>query len=289
MTVLVLTATGTTGASALNALLRTPAGQAAPDIRAATRDPSKAAFPAGVTPVAFSLEDRATWAAALAGVDALYLCMPPFRTDEVETGKALIDAAKAAGVKKIVKLSAVGVEHAPESGHRQLEVYIEASGLDWVHLRPTFFHENFLNFYGASIKSDGAIYLPAGQGRSPFVAAADIGAAAAVALTGSATGEAWTLTGPESLDHDQVAAAITAALAPVNGRTVRYVDVPREAHIAGMESWGMPPLAVATMSGLYDMVRAGMLGHRSPDLARVTGSEGITFAAWAEQNRGEWL
>jgi uncharacterized protein YbjT (DUF2867 family) len=282
MTVLVLTSTGATGSATLAALLR----RAGPGdtILAATRDPAAAKLPAGARAVAFSLDDRATWAKALAGVDALYLCMPPFRTDEVEVGSALIDAAKAAGVRKIVKLSAIGVEHSPESGHRRLELYIEASGLDWVHLRPNFFHENFFNFYGATVRSDSAIYLPAGNGKTSFIAASDIGEAAATALLGPVKGEAWTLTGPESLDHAEVAAAIGAAI----GRPVRYVDIAPEAHIAGMQSWGMPPLAVQTMSYLYGVVRAGMAAGISPDLERVTGSKGVRFADWAQQAKAEW-
>lgn len=293
MTVLVLTATGTTGAAALSALLRRAGpgdttgiaghAEARPSILAATRDPAKASFPAGVRPVAFSLDDRATWG-ALAGVDALYLCLPPFRADEVEVGTALIDAAKAAGVRKIVKLSAIGVEHSPESGHRRLELHIEASGLQWVHLRPNFFHENFVNFYGATVRTDGAIYLPAGDGKTSFIAASDIGEAAAAALLGPATGEAWTLTGPESLDHAEVAAAISAA----TGRPVRYVDISPEAHVAGMQAWGMPPVAVQTMSFLYGVVRAGMAAGTTPDLERATGSRGVRFADWAAANPGLW-
>ena len=279
MSVLVLSATGTTGSQTLRALVRRGA-----DVRAASRDPQKANFGPGVQAVAFSLDDRRTWAAALQGVTALYLCFPPFRTDEVELGKALVDAAKAAGVQKIVKLSAMGVEYAPESGHRQVELYIEGSGLKWIHLRPSFFHENFINFYGATVKGDSAIYLPAGKGRTPFVAAEDIGEAAAAALLGDASGEAWTLTGPELLDHDQVAATLSAA----SGKNIRYVDVPREAHIEGMKSWGMPELAIQTMSGLYDMVRADAVAQLSGEVQRVLGRAPKTFAAWAAENARAW-
>lgn len=279
MSVLVLSATGTTGSHTLRALVRRGA-----DVRAASRDPQKANFGPGVKAVPFSLEDRSTWTAALSGVKALYLCLPPFRTDEAELGKALVDAAKAAGVQKIVKLSAMGVEYAPDSGHRQVELYIEGSGLKWIHLRPTFFHENFINFYGGTVKGDSAIYLPAGKGRTPFVAAEDIGEVAATALLGEESGEAWTLTGPELLDHDQVAAILGKA----SGKGIRYVDIPREAHIEGMKSWGMPELAVQTMSGLYDMVRADAMAQISGDVQRVLGRAPKTFAAWAQDNARAW-
>jgi uncharacterized protein YbjT (DUF2867 family) len=98
------------------------------------------------------------------------------------------------------------------------------------------------------------------------------------------TGEAWTLTGPESLDHAEVAAAIQGVL----GRPVRYVDISPEDHVSGMRSYGMPDEAVHTMSWLYGMVRAGYTGALSGDLARVTGSEGVRFADWAKANAAHW-
>jgi len=278
-TVLVLAATGTTGRATVSALVARGAR-----VRAGSRTPATAGLPAGVDVVPFSYDDRSTWAPALAGVDALYLAMPPFRADEVELGTAIVAAARAAGVSRIVKLSAMGVDAAPESGHRRVELVVEGSGASWVHLRPTFFDENFIEFYGHGITSDGVIALPAGPGRTGFVAAEDVGAAAAVALLGDATGQAWTLTGPESLDHAEVAATLSAVL----GRPIRYVDISPEDHVAGMRAYGMPEEGVATMSGLYGMVRAGWTAALSPDVERVTGHRGVRFADWARAHAGAW-
>lgn len=278
-TVLVLTATGTTGAATVNALLARGA-----TVRAASRNPAAATFPVGVTPVRFDLDDRSTWAAALTGIDALYLATPPFRDDEYEVISALIAAAREAGVTRIVKLSAMGVDADPTSTHRRLELLVEASGAQWIHLRPTFFMENFVEFYGGSIKTDGAIYLPAGTGETGFVAAADIGEAAATALLGDRTGEAWILTGPESLDHDRVAADLSAAL----GRPIRYVDVPPEAFDAAMAESGAPPLARQTMGGLYAMVRQGWTAGVVPTLPELTGKPATRFADWARTHASAW-
>lgn len=278
-TVLVLTATGTTGSATVQALVRRGA-----KVRAATRDPGRASFPAGVTAVAWSYDDRATWAPALAGVDALYLAIPPFRADEAELGAAIVEAARSAGVQRIVKLSAAGVENNPDSGHRRTELAIEASGLQWIHLRPSFFTENFLEFYGASIKTDGAIYLPAGKGKTGFITAADIGEVAAAALLGDATGEAWTLTGPESLDHDEVAEIFTREL----GRPIRFVDIPPEAFEAALRSQGADDVGVAALSGLYSFVRAGWTGGLSPDVERVLGRKPQTFAEWVRAHKDAW-
>ncbi|MBM4366365.1 MAG: NmrA family NAD(P)-binding protein [Deltaproteobacteria bacterium] len=278
-TVLVLTATGTTGAATVKALLAQGAV-----VRAGTRDPSKASFAAGVQAVAWSYDDRATWNAALQGVDALYLAMPPFRADEAEVGTAILAAAKAAGIKRIVKLSAIGVEANPASPHRQVELAIEASGLDWVHLRPSFFMENFIEFYGGPIKAEGALYVPAGKGKTGFVAAADIGAMAAAALLGNATGEAWVITGPEALDHDDVAALIGDA----TGKPVKYHDIPAQVFADALRSFGSSEVGVATMSALYEYVRNGWTGALTGEVERVLGRPPTPFADWARAHAAAW-
>jgi uncharacterized protein YbjT (DUF2867 family) len=277
-TVLVLAATGTTGRPAVSALLERGA-----TVRAATRDPATAALPVGATAVAFDIDDRATWGPALAGVDALYFALPPFRADEAEVGRALLDAAHAAGVSRIVKLSAKGVEHDPESGHRKLELHIEGLGVSWVTLRPTFFMDNFIHFYGDGVRQ-GVVALPTGEGETSFVAAADIGAVAAEALLGDEDGAYWTLTGPESLSFG----AAVARLGRVIGRPVRFVDAEPAAHTAQMQAWGMPPTAVQTMSMLYEMVRNNGATGTVPTVERVLGRPATPLADWARAHAAAW-
>ncbi len=278
-TVLVLTATGTTGSATVRALARHGA-----QIRAATRDPEAAAFPAGVTPVRWSYDDPSTWPAALRGVDAVYLAAPPFRPDDVELGRAIVAQARDAGVARIVKLSALRADQFPASPHRQVEQIVEASGAEWVHLRPNFFNENFIEFYGATIRDQGAIYLPAGDGKQGLVAADDIGEAAAVALLGDATGQAWELTGPESLDHTQVAEIFSQQL----GKPVQFVDIPAEAFRNGLLGYGMSELAADSMVGLYDMTKAGVWDLVTDDIARVTGKPPQSLADWVRAHANAW-
>ncbi len=277
--VLVLTATGTVGSATVHALVRRGA-----TVHAGTRDPGKASVAAGATAVAWSYDDRATWAPALAGIEALFLAIPPFRSDEAEVGAAIIEAAKAAGVRRIVKLSAAGVENNPESGHRRIELALEASGLEWLHLRPTFFAENFIEAYGAGIKHDGAIYLPAGKGKAGFITAADIGEVAAVALLGDTSGEAWPLTGSESLDHDEVAEIFTREL----GRPIRYVDISPQVFEDSLRKSGADDNTVAGLSGLFEFVRAGWTGGTTGEVERVLGRPPQPLAVWVREHARAW-
>lgn len=277
--ILVLSSTGTTGSETVRALVERGAS-----VRAATRSPQKATFSDNVEVVRFDFADPTTWGPALEGVDALYFAMPPFLQNELDAGLALIRAATEAGVRRIVKLSALGVEANPESGHRQQELAIEASGVHWVHLRPNFFMDNFVTLHGEPITRDGAIYLPAGEALTSFIAASDIGDIAATALLGDMTGEAWALTGGESLDHATVAHVIATA----SGREVRYVDLPPEAFVQALKAQGMPAQGVQTMAYLYNMVRQGWVAPVIDDAARVLEREPITFQTWAQQHAEAW-
>jgi uncharacterized protein YbjT (DUF2867 family) len=279
MNVLVLSATGTTGRETVRALIAQGA-----TVRAATRDPAAASFPEGVEVVRFSLEDASTWVDALRDVDALYLALPPFRPDEVELGQDILRAAVESGVRRIVKLSARGVENSPEGAHRRLEIAVEQSGLDWVTLRPSFFMDNFVNLHGHSIRDTGGFYVPAGDGKTVFIAASDIGEAAAAALLGDASGEIWELTGSESLDRAQVAAVISE----VTGREVRYHALSAEQFAGGMKEMGMSADGIDFMSGLYAAVRAGWTDGATDTVQRVTGKAPVRFADWAAEHAAAW-
>ncbi len=72
------------------------------------------------------------------------------------------------------------------------------------------------------------------------------------------------------------------------GAAVRYVDVPPEAFAASMREHGAGEIAVATMSWLYDMVRAGWTGGLSGDVERVLGRPPVAFADWARRHASAW-
>jgi uncharacterized protein YbjT (DUF2867 family) len=153
-----------------------------------------------------------------------------------------------------------------------------------VHLRPTFFMENFIDLYGQGIVATGTLALPAADGKSHFVATEDIADMAVYALLGDVSGEVWNLTGPEGLTHSEVVATLSAA----SGRRIDYLDLDPEAHREGMRAFGMGELAVEMMSGLYAAVRQGWMDLGSDDIARVTGRAPLSFARWAALHADAW-
>ena len=122
----------------------------------------------------------------------------------------------------------MGVDADDNIPFRRLELVLERSGTPFVILRPNWFADNFVTYWGASVRK-GEIRLPAGEGKTSFVDARDIAAAAAGALTSNAhDGKAFVLTGPEALSYAEAAELLSQAL----GRRIVYRAVDDKTFVA---------------------------------------------------------
>lgn len=282
--ILVTGATGTIGSQLVEALR----GEKDVAVRAAVRsaDKARALEGAGVRPVDFDYEDEGKIAKALEGVDAVFL-VTPFVQNQAELADEVARAAKKAGAKRIVKLSAIGAEVEPgiQLGrwHRAAEKAIEASGLAYTFLRPNNFFENFVNYYGP--QPDGRIYLPLGDAKVSFVAGSDIARVAKAALLEDGhAGVAHEITGAEAFGIADAAKAIGEA----TGRSIVYVDVPESAAREGMLGAGMPSWMVDAMMELHAIDKAGYAARTTDVVTKVTGRAPLSFPAWAKENAGRW-
>ena len=143
----------------------------------------------------------------------------------------MVTEAKKAGIRHIVKLSALGadMESAVASLrlHRQTEKIIEESGILYTFLRPGEFMQNFVNWFSQTIKEEGAFWR-VGDTKVSFVDVRDIAAVAVQALInnhdGRHNGKAYTITGPEALSYYQVAEILSNA----TGKKIDYVNISKE-------------------------------------------------------------
>jgi uncharacterized protein YbjT (DUF2867 family) len=85
--------------------------------------------------------------AALAGADQLFLMAPPGHANQHELLIPAIDAAKAARVRKVLLLSAMGANADDSIPLRRAELHLERSGLTWNVIRPNWFMQNFHTFW----------------------------------------------------------------------------------------------------------------------------------------------
>ena len=133
----------------------------------------------GVQVVQLDYNNPSTLSTALKGVDKLFL-LTPFQSNMVDLTSNLVNEAKNAGVKYIVKQSVLGADAepgiTPSRLHRQAEKIIEESGIPFTFLRPNFFMQNFVTFYSHFIKTQGAFYVPSGDAKASFVDVRDIAA-----------------------------------------------------------------------------------------------------------------
>jgi uncharacterized protein YbjT (DUF2867 family) len=255
------------------------------NIRAAARSPGKLAPSAGVEPVSFAYENQATHAAALEGVEGLFLVAPPLDPEAPAKLKPLIDLAKTRGVRHIVFTSALGVDAVEQAPLRMVERHLMACGVPYTILRPNFFMENFSTGFLAPMLKQGGIFLAAGDGKTSFISVVDIAEVAVAAFAKGLASKEYNLTGPEALDHTAAAAIISK----VSGKKITYQAIPEDAMLSGLRGTGMPEGAVQYVGVLYSAVRAGYTAAVTQDGEKVTGKRPTTFGAFARQNLAAWV
>lgn len=278
--ILVTGAGGTVGTAVLEELRA--AGQR-PRVAYHSREKAEKAKSAGHDAVALDFGKPETLKPALAGVDAVFL-LGTGGMGQIEGETNVANAARAAGAKRIVKLSAWGAAgegFAFAKIHRAVERTIEASGLAWTHLRPNGFMQNFVNYMAGSIKAQGAFYVPAADAKISHIDVRDIARVAVKALTAPGhEGKAYDLSGPQGVSYAEAAEILSRVL----GRKVAYVAVTDEAAKAGMVAGGMPDFYADYLIELYQFYRKAGAGSVTTAVKDVTGRTPIALEQFLKEH-----
>ncbi len=280
MRALVIGATGTVGAHVVRALEER--GVAA---RAFVRDRERAARVLGedVELAVGDLADPHSMERALRGTDRMFLACGNVR-GQVELERAAIDAARAAGLALVVKLSgpraAVDSPLLFERWHGEVERHLLRSGLPWVLLRPSAYMTNLLADV-ETVQRTGALFAPAGTARITYVDPRDVAACAAAALAGEGgEGTTHAVTGPEAIGFARIAQALSAA----SGRPIAYVDVPGDAAREALRAAGLPAMVADEVVAFFGVMRTGAMARTSDAVATLTGRRARSFAAFAREH-----
>lgn len=275
--ILVTGATGTVGSQVVKQLRAANA-----PFKVYARDIQKATAIAGpdVKIAQGEYRDRQALDKALAGVDHLFL-LAPSGPGSVETEMGIADAAAAAGVSHIVKLSVLGASPLTpikiDQWHWYSEKYIEKLGIPFTFVRPTFFMQNLL-MYAATAASEGVIYMPLGNGAVSMIDARDIATVSVAALTWEGhLGKVYEITGPEAITMNDVAESIGSAI----GKEVRYINVTPDQARGSMLGSGMPEWLVDDMLTYTQFFREGAGALVTPVVERIKGSSPIAFDQFA--------
>lgn len=234
----------------------------------------------GIDAVTADYNRPETVRAALHGCDKLFLLAPNV-PNQTQLELSIVEAAKIAGVKHIVKLSVLG---APEEEfdlakiHHAVERAIESSGIAWTFLRPNSFMQNVVTYMGETIKAEGAFYSAIGDAKISHIDVRDVAAVAAKALIEPThEGSAYDLTGPEALTYDELAAELSKAL----DRKISHISLSSSDLRAGMLAEGLPEEIVDRLLDLERYFRGGQASRITDTVKQVIGRAPGRFAAYA--------
>jgi uncharacterized protein YbjT (DUF2867 family) len=243
---------------------------------------AEAARARGVEAIVIDYNRPETLRAAFQGCDRLFL-LGPNELNQTELELNAVEAARAAGVRHIVKQSVMGAAEEAYSLahiHRPVEKAIEASGMAFTFLRPNSFMQNSVTFMAPTIRAEGAFYTASGEARISHVDVRDIAAVAVRALTESGhEGAVYTLSGPEALTYDEIA----EELSHVVGRVIRHISLPPADLKAGMLAEGMPEAIADRMLDLERYFRENRASRITDDIEQVTGHVPRRFAEYARE------
>jgi uncharacterized protein YbjT (DUF2867 family) len=273
MTIVVTGATGNVGRPLVAELVAAGAR-----VRAVTRTPTTAGFPADVEMV-----DSA--ADALTGASAVFL-------NSRALGEQLpnvVAQCVRAGVTKLVALSAINADddfsRQPSrfrgDRNKEVEQLAVESGLAWVSVRPTVFATNFAGMWSAQIRAGDVVAGPYAAASTAPIVERDISAVAARALlTDELVGQRIPLTGPQAYTNSQLVEVIGTVL----GRPLQYREIPTELVRQRFIGIGFgADFADAYTSMLAETLdKPALVTH---DVEKILGRPATPFAQWVSEHR----
>lgn len=242
-------------------------------VRVLTQDPAELPVQApNIETVRGSLADTGTNASLFKGVEAVFLASP-LSPQMAEVQRPIVEAARAAGVKRIVQLSGVGADASFCCARAlrwlgQAEHTTGCGELTVTRLRPTSLLQHLFEF-APSIAQHGLISGPFRSTRWTWVDARDVGAVAVAALRDPVhAGRTYTVTGTESLSYREVADRLSQVL----GKPVRYVDITANEARGWLQAKGASPVMVEAKLEMWDAYASNLINAEPTNVVQeVTG------------------
>jgi len=264
-------------------------------VRVLTRDASKAPalFGPDVEVAVGDIDTLEGVETALKGIDRLFL-LTLSKPNQAATEKKVAQFAKIAGVKQIVKLSVFGASPADPTNslirwHFDSEQSVIESGVPYTILRPNLFLQNFLRDDTQSIKTQGKFYRRTLQGaKISHVDVRDISDVAATILGQDISkhdGQTYFLTGPESLDYDQVAEKFSKVL----GRKIEQVAIDDAALHASLTEAKMPLTVVHFIIKLFQFYSTNACSLVAGDTQFITGKPARSTEDFIRDHKSAFL
>jgi NAD(P)H dehydrogenase (quinone) len=193
--------------------------------------------------------------------------------------RAAIDAARLAGVGRVVFTSftnPVAESLFPYgAGNGPTEAYLVASGLAYTIARNNQYFENLAGSLAHAVET-GTLAMPGADGKVAYVSRVDLAEAlTALLLEEGHANKTYELTGPTAIDLHQIGQLLG----------VNVVDLPGEQFAPVLASFGLPPVVVDALIGMYAASAAGEYAKVSRDIETLLGRPATPFASYAREFR----
>ncbi|QNE31084.1 NAD(P)H-binding protein [Sphingomonas sp. NBWT7] len=270
-------ATGRVGAALVGGL-----AYDAVDIVALSRRGSSSRLPVGTNIVEIDFDRPASLLDALTGTERLFLA---HGTSDQQVGNeiAMIDAAVAAGVSHIVKLSAMGppTRLHPFDWHMRVEAHLAEQAIGYTVLRPSCFVDVLAR--AKEPVSKGTWGGTAGAGRVNLIDTRDVADVARIALLDGqflTSQRAYHLTGPKAVSMPDIADELSSLV----HRPVPYAHRTPEEHRDVLIASGTGEMVADLLLGLDRIFLEGVLAETTTTVAELTGREARSTSRWLHDN-----
>lgn len=234
------------------------------------------------------LMDRAALEKALAGVKRIFLVTgnnPQVADQQI----SVLNAAKAAGVEFIVKVSAGQSVMGPKAesfvgrGHYEIEEAMLKIGIDWSILRPGLFMQNTLAA-APMIKNENKFAMPFAKDLPlALIDTRDAGAIGARILKDPAghAGKTYEFTGKVTTFEN-----FAKVFSEVLGRPITYIPATRDQAEQAMKSRGMPDWLISHLLVIAKLASSGAFSNEDTRAIReIVGRDPLSTRQFVEDHK----
>jgi len=230
-----------------------------------------------------SIENKETVDQSMVDIEAALILLPNSE-NQLSLEKQLVDSAKQAGANRVVKMSSI--EATPDATspipklHLESEEYIKQSGLNWTMIKPNFYMQNLLASAG-TIKDQGKIFLPMGEGKTGMIDTTDVGKVLAKVLSEDGHESMnHEITGPEILSFYEVAEIFSQGL----GKQVDYVDVPLGAYKETLGQFLTNQWHLDAVIDLFKGIADGGIEEKTDTYSELMGESPKSLSEFISEN-----
>ncbi len=218
-------------------------------------------------------------------VEQVFLLTPNV-AEQAQMEANLIESARSAGVKHVVKLSVMGASARSSSYfsrlHGKSEQQLEQSGMAWTHIRSNMLMQNLRWFREAL--AQGVLPMPLGQAVVSHVDAVDVAKVISKVFTGAEHyRQAYTVTGPKALSGPEVAADLSSAL----DKSIQYLPISTEDFRAALKQRNDPEFLINGECELFEEWKQGGGSEVTDVVLRLTGQQPASLLQFARENKSD--